>query len=194
MEFRAEVFWIGSSNTGLAAMKEHLKNYLTSEEKAIQACYGSSTFDEAIAQAIFMVVKCGKSLERSTFFFSAGTTSFSEIWGRCPKAAFDSLIGDWNFLKERMRESGINQEVKNERVILNDEVIVKADLKSYLKRREILAFLASSIGLPSIISALESKDVTPNSFVSPFIGLALWGIITYYGYTQEGIYVFKRKA
>jgi hypothetical protein len=194
MELRAEVFWNGSSSTGLAAMKEHLKSYLANEETAIQTCYDSDTLDEAITEAIFMVIKCGKSLKRTTFFFSSGTPSFSEIWGRCPEASFDNLISDWSFLKERMRECGENHKVKNERVILNDEVIIKTDLKSYIKRREILAFFASSIGLPSIISAFGPKDITPDLFASPLIGLVLWGLITFYGYRQEGIYVFKRKA
>ena len=190
MEFRTEVKWNRGAYHSLQRLKEHLGEYEIDKRVALKNFY--PTIDDQMASKISFAIKCGDSSKKSIFLFHLGTSDSSEITGKCLRDSIDDLKRDWKFLREKIDEIRLGYKSTHTKIILNSQILEKTSFFSYLKRREILAFLASSTGIPTLFSsALTATELSWILFVPLFIGLICWFIISYCGHCWEGDYVFR---
>ncbi|MDH5375930.1 MAG: hypothetical protein OEW95_08975 [Candidatus Bathyarchaeota archaeon] len=189
MEFRTEIEWKKGTRHSLEKLKEHLKTFEITKKTALNKFYPK--VDDEIASKVFFAIKCGDSPKKSVFLFHLGTSDSSEISGKCLRDSTCDLKRDWSFLKEKIDELELGYKATHTKIILNSEILEKTSFSSYLKRKEILAFLVSSAGIPSLASTFVTAEFSLTFFVSLFVGLICWFMISYYGHCQEGDYAFK---
>jgi len=189
MEFRTEVKWKNGTEHSLETLREYLKAFEIDKKIALNKFYPK--VDDEIVSKVNFAVKCGDSPTKSVFIFHRGTSDSSEISGKCLRDSISDLKRDWRLLKEKIDESKLRYRTTHTRIILNSEILEKTSFPSYLKRREILAFLVSSTGIPSLASAFVVIGFSLILLVPFVVGLIFWFIISYCGYCWEGDYVFK---
>jgi len=189
MEFRTEVTWKKGTQSALEKLREHLKVFEINKKTALSQFYPK--VDDEIASKVLFAIRCGDSPKKSIFIFHFGTKDSSEISGRCPRNFIGDLKRDWRFLKEKIEELNLKYKTTHTKIILNSEILEKTSFSSYIRKREILAFLISTTGIPSLTSALVAVGFSWTLLVTFFVGLICWSVISYCGYCWEGDYVFK---
>lgn len=190
MEFRTQIKWAKGTQYSLGKLREHIKTFEIDRRKALNEFY-TKVSKEMIGKVVF-AVNCGVSARKSVFVFHMGTTDSSEITGKSLRDSTDDVKLDWCFLEGKIKESKLNYEVDSPKIILDGEILEKTTFRSYAQRREILAFLVSSAAVPSVISALLSREISLG-LITPFAaGLICWILVSYWGFHREGEYAFKR--
>ena len=190
MEFRTQIKWAKGTQYSLDKLREHIKTFEIDRRKALTKFY-TNVSKNMIGKVVF-AVNCGVSAGKSVFVFHLGTTDSSEITGKSLRDSIDDLKLDWCFLEEKIKESRLNYEVDRPKIILDGEILEKVTFRSYAQRREILAFLVSSAGVPSVVSGLLNGEFSLR-LAAPFaVGFICWILVSYWGFLREGEYALKR--
>jgi hypothetical protein len=190
MEFRTQIKWAKGTTYSLGQLRQHIRAFEISRRKALSKFY-SNVSKDMIGKVVF-AVNCGVSAGKSIFMFHLGTTDSSEITGKSVRDSVNDVKVDWGFLEEKIKESKLDYEADRPKIVLDGELLEKMTFWSYVQRREIVAFLVSSAGVPSILSALLSSELSLR-LVAPFAGgLISWVLVSYWGFIREGDYALKR--
>jgi len=187
MKLNAQIQWTYDGTC--QKMGEHLQPYKDNKIKILQALFGAS--EKEFEETTEICVRVGLVPKRSYFAFLKGAGNTTLIHGLCPSQRLDHLLEDFDFLIQQMENSKVYFNVREVHVRLNDEKLVKKDLRTYFLKRGVLTELFSMTGGIALVSKFFLNKPDQESFLLSVIGFIFWGIAFIIGYWSESEYVLK---